>query len=133
MTKILIVEDEALVAIGIQAALEEHGYEVVAVADDEASAVRAAADHAPDLALVDMRLSGGDSGLDVAAGLYSLNVAVVFATGNCPGRELREDLAIGCLHKPLSDDQLLAGIAVARARKNGCPHPAPPPGMHLFG
>lgn len=130
--RILIVEDEALIALNIEDLLQENGHDVVAIADDEASAVQAATEHAPQLALVDMRLAGGDSGLNVARRLNSMGVAVVFATGNCPGNQVK-DLAIGCLHKPLSDEQIIAGISVAEAKfiRTSNP-PPPPPGMHLF-
>lgn len=130
--KILIVEDEALIAMSIEAILEDNGYDVVEIADDEASALEAAARHKPELALVDMRLAGGDSGLSVAQKLNGLGVAVVFATGNCPGTAIRS-LAIGCLHKPLSDEQIIAGVSVADAKRRGAANPPPPPpGMHLF-
>lgn len=130
--KILIVEDEALIAMSIEAILEDNGYDVVEIADDEASALEAAERHNPELALVDMRLAGGDSGLSVARKLNAMGVAVVFATGNCPGAAIQK-LAIGCLHKPLSDDQIIAGVSVADAKRRGAANPPPPPpGMHLF-
>ena len=130
--KILIVEDEALIAMSIEAILEDNGYDVVEIADDEASALEAAKRHNPELALVDMRLAGGDSGLSVARKLNAMRVGVVFATGNCPGAAIQK-LAIGCLHKPLSDDQIIAGVSVADAKRRGAANPPPPPpGMHLF-
>ena len=130
--KILIVEDEALVAMNIQDVLECQGHEVVEIADDKESAISAAIRYQPDLALVDVRLSGGDSGLDVAQRMREIGVAVVFATGNCPGSQHAE-IALGCLHKPLSDDQIIAGVSVAEIiRKQTTPSPTPPPGMHLF-
>lgn len=130
--KILIVEDEALVAMSIESVLEDHGHEVVDIADDLASAILAATHFRPELALVDMRLAGGDSGLSVAEKLRSMGIAVVFATGNCPGSDV-QDLAIGCLHKPLSDQQIVAGISVAEAMRRKVPNPPPPPpGMDLF-
>lgn len=130
--KILIVEDEALVAMNIENVLVDHGHTVVEIADDEASAILAATHFRPDLALVDMRLAGGDSGLRVAQKLHSMGIAIVFATGNCPG-SVPENLAIGCLHKPLSDEQIVAGVSLADAvrQRNSSP-PPPPPGMHLF-
>ena len=130
--KVLIVEDEALVAMNLQAVLEDHGYQVVEIADDEASAVLAGTHFRPDLALVDIRLAGGDSGVEVARKLNALGIAVVFATGNCPGLK-GESLALGCLHKPLSDEQLIAGMQVAEALRQASQNPPPPPpGMHLF-
>lgn len=132
--KILIVEDEALVAINLQAVLEDRGHEVVDIADDETSAILAGARYRPDLALVDIRLARGDNGLAVAEQLHALGITVVFATGNCPGSR-GEKLALGCLHKPLSDEQVIAGVQVAEVLRDpsrNIPAPPPPVGMHLY-
>lgn len=130
--KILIVEDEALVAMNMRDVLEDHGHQVVEIADDEASATVAATHYRPDIALVDMRLAGGDSGMNVARNMNALGIAVVFATGNCPGLQV-DGLALGCLHKPLSDEQVIAGISLAEAVRQQASNPPPTPlGMHLF-
>ena len=103
--KILIVEDEALVAMNMQDVLESQGHEVIKIADNEESAILAAIHCKPDLALVDMRLSGGGCGLVVA-------------------RQM---------HEPLSDNQLIAGVLVANALQNRSANPPPiPAGMHLY-
>lgn len=129
--KILIVEDEALTAMSMQGVLEDHGHEVVAIADDKASAVNAALAYKPDLAFVDIQLAGGDSGISVAETLSQQGIAVLFSTGNCPG-EAGSNLALGCLHKPVSDDLIISGAAIVEAiAKNAAP-PSPPRGMHLF-
>ena len=107
---VLIVEDQALVAMEIEAMVMLAGHKPVAVVDDLASAVAAVATQPPDLALVDVQLAGGGSGLDVAAELRELGLAVVFVTGNCP-QERGRGLALGCLHKPVTDNQLAATIA----------------------
>lgn len=130
--KILIVEDEALVAMNMQDVLEAQGHQVIKIADDEESAILAAIHYKPDLALVDMRLSGGGCGLVVARQMHDIGVAVLFATGNCPGPDHGE-IALGCLHKPLSDNQLIAGVLVANALQNRSADPPPiPAGMHLY-
>ena len=129
--KILIVEDEALIALNIRDVLEDYGHQVVEIADDEPSALLAATHYRPDLALVDMRLAGGDSGMEVARKISAMGVAVIFATGNCPGK-LVDEVAIGCLHKPLSDAQIVAGVAIAEAVVSEASPPPPPPGMHMF-
>lgn len=129
--KILIVEDEALTAMSMQVILEDHGYEVVGAADNLASALELSITHAPQLALVDIRLSGGDSGLDVAQALTAAGVAVIFATGNCPG-DAAASLALGCLHKPIGEDQLVRGVAVGAATLQNLSPQQMPGGMHLF-
>ena len=129
--KILIVEDEALTAMNMEAVLKDLGHHIVGIADDEPSAILAAKTFAPDLAFVDVQLAGGHSGKKVAQEITQLGVRVIFATGNCAG-VMDSDYAIGCLHKPLSDDQLARGAAIAAAVISSTPYPELPRGMHLF-
>ena len=129
--KILIVEDEALTAMNMEAVLEDSGHQIMGIADDEHSAILAAKNFTPDLAFVDVQLLGGHSGKKVAQEIAKLGVKVIFTTGNCPG-VFGLDYAIGCLHKPISDEQLLAGAAIADAMIKSDPLPNLPLGMHLF-
>ena len=106
---------------------------MVGTAADRAGALALARTERPDLALVDMRLSRGDSGLDLAMDLSALGVPVLFVTGNCP-RENGRAVAIGCLHKPFDEGQLQAAVAVADRVARGGPAPAErlPSGLHLY-
>ena len=133
--RILVVEDEGLVALEIETFLTGAGHEVVGTAPDRAGAVALARAERPDLALVDMRLSGGDSGLDLAADLSSLGIPVLFVTGNCPAEKGGAVAsAVGCLHKPFDERQLLAAVALAERLARGGPAPAGrlPGGMHIY-
>lgn len=129
--RILVVEDEALVAMDIEGMIELAGHETVGIADDFRSAVELADETRPDLALVDIQLSQGDSGLDVATQLRERDIPVVFATGNCP-RERGEGLALGCLHKPYSYDAMVATLAVAKRLLAGHPGGSIPSALHLY-
>jgi CheY-like chemotaxis protein len=130
--RIMIVEDEALVAMEIEGMLAMAGHEAVAQADDLPSAVAAAEAEKPDLALVDIQLAQGTSGLDVAAALKERGVPVLFATGNCPTEKGR-GLALGCLHKPISDRALATAIEAAGAVLRGDPLPLRiPSALHLY-
>lgn len=129
--RILVVEDEALVAMELLSMLEAAGHLGVGQADDVPSAVDAAEEAHPDLALVDIRLANGASGLDVAAALRSLDVPVVFLTGNCP-KDRGMGLALGCLHKPVSDNTLKATLNVAAAVLDGRPVERTPSALHLY-
>ncbi len=132
LCRILVIEDEALVALEIQSGLEAAGHEIVGVADRAASASLLGRTTGPDLAVVDIRLARGDSGIDVAADLARLGIACLFVTGNCP--ETRGDgIAVGCLHKPFDERQLVEAVAVVLAIVGGSPAPDRlPMGMHLF-
>lgn len=131
--RIVVVEDEGLVALQIEAFLEAAGHVVLGTADDRTSAselLRTAAPP-PDLALVDIRLAGGARGTDVAGDFAALRVPVLFVTGNCPAEEGR-GLALGCLHKPFSQGELLASVAVAQAVMQGRVAPPVPAALHLY-
>lgn len=129
--RVLIVEDEALVAMEIEGMLGLAGHEAVAQADDLDSAVEAAESAKPDLALVDIQLAQGSNGLDVAAALKERGIPVVFATGNCPTSKGR-DVALGCLHKPITDRSLAGALAAAEALIQGRQPPPLPSAMHLY-
>ena len=101
INRILIVEDEALIAFDNEHLLGEEGYEVVATVDTLEEAVRVLGEEQVDLVLSDITLRGDGDGMDVARAAAAKNVPVLFVTGNCP-IEARS-LAIGCLAKPYSD------------------------------
>ena len=129
--RILIVEDEALVALEIEEALSAAGHEVAGHADDLAGAVALGRRTRPDLALVDINLANRCSGLDVAAELMRCGIPCLFVTGNCPTHQ-GEGLALGCLHKPFNDRILLGAVAAAGAVSRGEEPPRLPRGMHLY-
>lgn len=129
--RILIVEDEALVAMEIEGMLGLAGHEAIAQVDDLQSAVSAVESTRPDLALVDIHLGRGNSGLDVAAALKERGIPVLFATGNCP-REQGRGLALGCLHKPFTDNMLVNAIRAAEAKLEGQPVQPTSSALHFY-
>ena len=129
--KILIVEDEHVVATSLKFLLETMGHDVVGVADDVVSAKNEAARAQPQLAFVDIQLAQGDSGLDAAAELQKNGVICIFLTANPPSGP-RPDLALGCLPKPFSDLGLAGAIKIAEAVIAGLPLPKPPIGLELY-
>lgn len=128
--RVLIVEDEALVAMEIEGMLGLAGHEAVAHADDLQSALAAAEAQRPDLALVDVQLAQG-SGLEIAAALKTRGIPVLFATGNCPSERGRA-VALGCLHKPITDSTLMAAMRAAQARLEGRAPAATPSSVHFY-
>ena len=63
--RILIVEDDALIALSIEDILTEAGHTVVGLAPSKMQAARLARQAHPDLALIDLRLADGMTGLDL--------------------------------------------------------------------
>ncbi len=128
---ILVVEDEALVALQIEAFLETAGYRVAGLADSIDSALEIVATSKPELAVVDVNLVGGDSGIELALKLRDQGILVLLATGNCPPN-LSSDVAIGCLSKPFHALELTAAIEVAFQIAKGEEIGTPPPSLRLF-
>lgn len=79
--RVLIIEDETLIAIDLSDIVSKLGHEVVATADTASKAITAAAQHQPDLVLADIQLADGSSGVDaVNEILHRVAVPVIFIT-----------------------------------------------------
>jgi DNA-binding response OmpR family regulator len=106
--RILIVEDEPLVAFDNEHMLAEAGYQVVATVDSYAGAAEAIAAEQLDLVLTDITLAGDGDGFDVARAATARGVPVLIVTGDC--RDEGRGLALGCLAKPYSERVLLGAL-----------------------
>ena len=128
--RIMIVEDEPLVAFDNEYSLGEAGYEVVATVDSLAEAVRVLAEQEIDLILSDIKLRGDGDGMDVARAAAAKKVPVLFVTGNCPGEA--RSLGIGCLAKPYSDKVLKIALAALDRKLQGVPVKRLPAGLSFY-
>jgi DNA-binding response OmpR family regulator len=106
--RILIVEDEPLVAFDNEHLLGEAGYEVVATVDNLAAAREVIESEQLDLVLTDIRLAGEGDGTGVARIARKAGVPVLFVTGFCP--EDARSLAVGCLAKPYGEKVLKSAL-----------------------
>ena len=113
MLNILVVEDEPLLAQTLKYLIELNPrYIVTDLADDCASALDAVAGRRPDLALVDLQLARGSTGFSVAAKLGELNIPCLFTSGKAPSFPI-PDLALGCLVKPFTEEDLVRALKAA--------------------
>ena len=81
--RILLVEDEPLIALDLENILERLGHEVVGVAETRDEAVRLAEDEHPDAALVDIKLRDGFTGIETVRRLTEdFGLYCAFVTGN---------------------------------------------------
>ena len=119
MLKILIVEDDAQLATTLKYLVEDNPrYRVVATADDLDSAVAAAEENMPDLALVDLRLARGSTGFSVAVRMGDFDIPCFFITGKAPDFPM-PDLALGCLMKPFTAEDVHRSLAAAEDLMRG--------------
>jgi DNA-binding response OmpR family regulator len=117
--KILIVEDEALVADSLEFLLETEHHSVAVVAD-VAGARRYLEGERPDVALVDLRLANDSSGMEIAVELKSPGIPCIFMSAELPPAVSR-DFAVGCLHKPFDADSLFAALNHAITARDFAP------------
>ncbi len=114
---ILIVEDEAIVQLHLRKILERCGYRVTGTAASAAEALTLANQRRPDLALMDIRLTGQTDGIDAARELRrKLDCPVVFLTAYADESTLnraRDVEPAGYLVKPFDDDDVRAAVAMA--------------------
>lgn len=123
MVKILIVEDEPIVAQEMALTLADAGHQVVGIANDEATAVKHAAAANPELVLMDIKLANNSDGIETAKLMRTHSpVPVVFVSANLDRNTRQRAMAaspVGYLVKPYSPDQLLKTITAAEQAAQG--------------
>lgn len=132
--RILIVEDEALVAMELRLVLEDLDYIVVGTAPDARTARALATRGGVELALVDIHLRDGATGVALGQELgQAFGVTVLYMTANpgmvghgVPG-------TMGVLTKPTDEAALRDSVEYALGRRHGEPARVVPPGLQLFG
>ncbi len=119
MLKVLVVEDDVQLASTIKYLVEDNPrYRVVATAEDADGAIAAAERHQPHLALVDLHLANGSTGFAVAVRLHDLDIPCLFVSGKAPSFAM-PDLALGCLMKPFTAEDVHRAIGLAEDRLRG--------------
>ncbi len=114
--KILIVEDELIVAEDIKMSLERFGYSVTAIVKTGEEAAKKADELQPDLVLMDIVLKGKMNGIDAAGKIGKLNIPVVFLTAYTDTATLERAKITepyGYLVKPFEETELHSVIEIA--------------------
>lgn len=138
--KVLIAEDDLMIADMTEETLVGHGYEVCGIARTVSQAVALGLQHQPDLAIIDLRLADGGLGTDIVAQLGAVGrLGVLYATGDTAQVILTASDGHACLAKPFRSEDLLRGLGiVADLMSTGTaaspfPHGfqvlSPPPGL----
>jgi signal transduction histidine kinase len=119
-TRILIVEDEPLIALDLKQRLGKMGYSVVATTDSADLAVSAALQHQPDLILMDIRLRGEVTGIEAAAQIKeSIPIPLIFLTAHADSATLKQATTtqpFGYVVKPFDNEDLITAIETALNR-----------------
>lgn len=120
--KILIVEDNPIIAEDLRSLLEMHDYTVIAVAYDFQTATDALHNQSIDFAILDIHLGTGPSGLDVAEIIHDKHeIPYIFLSSFDDEKTLndaQEHGPYGYLVKPFQDRSLMTTIKVALANFN---------------
>jgi DNA-binding response OmpR family regulator len=123
--RVMIVEDEILVAANLEATIEDLGYEPIGIAPDMEAAMSLACAR-PDLALVDLNLRDGETGALIGARLgREHGVAVLFLTANPRSLGAGVPGTLGVVAKPYDEGVISEIIDFALKRKRGARATAP--------
>lgn len=126
--RILVVEDERLVAADIAQCLRQLGYEVTGTAVSAIDALRQAVMKTPDLVLMDIELEGGIDGVQAAAALYErMNIPVVYLTAFADVETVeraKHTFPLGYVLKPFDDRSLKIAVELALHRHRATRKPS---------
>ena len=122
-TKILIVDDEVIIAMEMKTHLESMGYQVVGIAATGISAIEMTLEKNPDIILMDIMLKGDMDGIETAEKIcsYSQNTQIIYTTGYSDEELLKRAILTephGYILKPLNNEELNANIQLAIIKIN---------------
>lgn len=116
-SRLLLVEDEYIIALGIRKSLERLGYEVSAVVTTGEEAVSKAIELLPDLILMDIVLAGPMDGVEAARAIAAeADIPVIYLTANADSATVeraRDTMPYGYMNKPINDRDLMSNIDTA--------------------
>jgi CheY-like chemotaxis protein len=121
-SKILIVEDEIIIAIDLKIRLEDLGYYVPGIAVNGRDAIKKTGEKNPDIILMDILLNGDKDGIQVAQQIRNqYNVPIIYLTGS-QNDGLIEKAGItepyGYINKPFDNTEIENAIQLAVSKTN---------------
>jgi len=125
LARILIVEDDFLVAMQMESALTDAGFEVAGIASSCEDAIELASSEQPRLAVMDIRLAGERDGIDTALALFDRHqIRCIFATAHHDEhvrRRAEPAVPLGWLAKPYTMTSLVTMVRRALQELDGKP------------
>src|ERR1700722_6991690 len=115
MLKVMIAEDDLMMADMLEDVLVEGGYEVCGIARTVEKGVELGERHQPDLAVLDLRLAEGGLGTEIARRLNRQGqLGVLYATGNIGHTSLTKADGEACLGKPYRSKDVVRALTIVR-------------------
>jgi PAS domain S-box-containing protein len=115
--RILIVEDEAIVAMEVESQLQGLGYEVTSIVDTGEKAIKKAEEDNPDLILMDIRIKGEMDGIDNAKEIRNrFGIPVIFSTAYLDQERIERakiTMPFGYVLKPIQERDLKVTLEMA--------------------
>ena len=120
MARILLVEDERIVALALKHELGANGHEIVAMATNGTDALAALVRHQPDVVLMDVMIEGDMDGIETARRMAgSSSTPIIYLTGESDAdtrrRAMHSISCIGYLNKPVNMPSLTQALQDVRA------------------
>jgi len=113
MLRVLIAEDDLMIADMSEEALLDYGYEVCGIGRTVDQAVALGRRHRPDLAIVDVRLAEGGVGADVAARLSDIpGLGILYVSGSIARHAMSNANGHACLAKPYRFVDLVRSLEI---------------------
>lgn len=133
---VLVVEDEALVALDLQLGLEKEGYNVIGPADNFDDAVKLFRENEVDIVLMDIQIIGTKDGVDTATALLQIKqVPIIYLTAFTDGAiidKIKKTYPAAFLAKPYHPNNVsiaielaINNLAVAKSQQDGVTHSLP--------
>lgn len=116
---LMIVEDEALVAILLRDELQKAGYKVLDLTVRHDDALEVAKAEKPDLAMVNIKLARGDDGILLSKHLKTMGIPVLLISGQVSRASSSRTVAIGSMPKPYDAAEMVLAVAYLLARLKG--------------
>jgi len=120
-SKIIIVEDEIIIALDLKLRLENLGYEVIHTAFNGEDAIKRTGETSPDLVLMDIQLNGEMDGIYVAQQIRRLyNIPFIYLTGSYENsliERAKQTNPIGFINKPFDESEIQNLIEMAISQK----------------
>lgn len=134
MLKVMIAEDDLVMADMLEELLVDGGYEVCGIARTVDQAVKLDEEHQPELAILDVRLAGGNLGTDVSARLKRRGrPGILYATGNSSQVGLTKADGIAIIRKPYRPVDIVRALEIVeKVVSTGTASPPFPEGFHLL-